>query len=467
MTAPESNNVLPLPAVAASSPPSSGEGESKPAKKERKKRELPPNFFDNFNTLVKHFVLIHGTDTAWDGAHEMVIKIAHMRLTYSSEAVKAWLNSPERRMILRDQLVFDPTRTCSRLCVNIYSGLESRPRTGRCGKILELLMHLVGESPEAHDWVLRWCALPLQQPGTKMATAIVMHGAEGTGKNAFWGVLQAIYGRYATMIGQAQIESDFNGWASGKLLVVANEVLGRKEKWELRGALKHMVTEPEIYINEKNMPERVERNHMNLVFLSNEVQPLVLGDGDRRYMVIDCWRNHERGKAFYDEVMDEIRNGGAEAFHAHLLSLPLEGFTAHSKPPDTQAKRDLVELGKDEPERFFDQWDSGMLDLPSGAAAAEDLYQAFRRWCMRQGERHVPSMTRFGRSAKIRYNSDRMRIQVEAFGRFDERQKVVYWGDGAVPDACEKVEGWLRTQVERFRLAVVQQNGGPNGDDGR
>ncbi len=467
MTAPEPNNVLPLPAVAASSPPSSGEGESKPAKKERKERKLPANFFDNYNTLVKHFVLIHGTDTAWDGAHEMVIKVAHMRLTYSSEAVKAWLNAPERKMILREQLVFDPTRTCSRLCVNIYSGLEARPKAGKCTKILELIAHLVGDSPEASAWLLRWCALPLQRPGTKMATAIVMHGAEGTGKNAFWSVLQAIYGRYATMIGQAQIESDFNGWASGKLLVVANEVLGRKEKWELRGALKHMVTEPEIYINEKNMPERVERNHMNLVFLSNEVQPLVLGEGDRRYMVIDCWRNHERGVAFYDEVMEEVRNGGVEAFHAHLLSLSLEGFTAYTRPPDTQAKRDLVELGKDEPERFFDQWQGDMLELPYGAAAAEDLYQAFRRWCMRQGERHVPSMTRFGRSAKIRFRSDRMRIQVQHFSRFEERQKILYWDQAKVPDTCEAVEPWLRSQVERFRLAVAAQNGEQGPDDGR
>lgn len=465
MTHPEPNNVVPHPAAAASSPPG-GEGEGKRKKRERRERELPVNFFDNFRTLRDKFVLIHGTDTAWDGEHEIVIKIAHMRLSYSSEAVKAWLNCPERKTILKDQLVFDPTGHADRCCVNIYSGIEMRPKVGRCDKILELLRHVLDGSAEAFDWVLRWCALPLQQPGAKLATAIVMHGAEGTGKNLYWDVLRAIYGRYATIIGQAQIESDFNPWASGKLFVIANEVLGRKEKWELKGALKHMVTEGELYINEKNMPERVERNFMNLVFLSNEVQPLVLGDGDRRYMVVDCWRKHERGEAFYNEVLAEIAAGGVEAFYAYLLALPLGGFTAHTKPPDTAAKRDLVELGRDEPERFFDQWRKEMLDLPYGVAAAEDLYAVFRRWCMRQGERHVPSMTRFGRSAKIIFSADVKRLPEKGREFSDPRQKVVYWDPKEVGDAVEDVDRWILEGVERFRARATSDSWSKPGDGG-
>ena len=59
--------------------------------------------------------------------------------------------------------------------------------------MLELLRHLCAESAQTADevdavveWVLRWIALPLQQLGTKMQTALRFHGAQGTGKNLFF-----------------------------------------------------------------------------------------------------------------------------------------------------------------------------------------------------------------------------------------------------------------------------------------
>lgn len=461
MTAAGDDNVVPLHPMAdageAGAPPPAG-GEGGKTGRKRRKRELPPGFFDNYRTLVEKYVLIHGTDTAWDGVHKMVVKVAHLRLTYSSEAVKAWLNSPERRMVTKDCVVFDPTNSVDRRThVNLFDRFELRPRKGKCTAVLNLLDHLVGGDARARDWILRWIALPLQRPGEKMATAIIMHGAEGTGKNIFWSAVRAIYGRYGTMIGQRQLEADFNGWLSAKLFVIGNEVLGRKEKWELKGALKHLVTEDEIYINEKNMPERVEHNHANLVFLSNEVQPLVLGKGDRRYLVVDCWQTHPDGDAYYEAVRAELRAGGIEAFYDVLLTLPLEGFNAHTKPPDTEAKRDLVELGKDEPDRFFDQWRAGLLDLPYGAAAADDLYAAFRRWCVQQGERHVPTLTRFGRSAKVIMQSGIKRLRLARRGVLDERQRTYYWDEGSVPDCCESVNDWLRDQAQAFREALSDQ----------
>jgi putative DNA primase/helicase len=262
------------------------------------------------------------------------------------------------------------------------------------------------------------------------------------------------------MIGQAQIESEFNGWLSAKLFVTGNEVLGRKEKWELKGALKHLVTEDFIYINEKMMPERVERNHANLVFLSNELQPLVLGQGDRRYMVVETWHQHPEGDAFYARVRNWLNDGGVEAFYAHLLALPLGEFGPHTKPLDTTAKRELVELGKDEPERFLEEWKAGGADLPYGVATAGDLYIAFRRWCMRNGERHIPTMQRFGRVAKLRFASRVMKFSLSRGMATDDKQWTVYWDGEAVPDSCEDLDAWVRRGAQKFRDAAFDPSRG-------
>ncbi|MEA3278873.1 MAG: hypothetical protein U9Q81_26985, partial [Pseudomonadota bacterium] len=69
--------------------------------------------------------------------------------------------------------------------VNLFRGWPVVPREGRCERLLELLYYLCGESDNVFDWVLRWTAYPLQHPGAKMRTAILMHGPEGTGKNTF------------------------------------------------------------------------------------------------------------------------------------------------------------------------------------------------------------------------------------------------------------------------------------------
>lgn len=465
MSAPDdsADNVVPLQprgsSDASAAPPSPPGGKGPPRKRAERKRDLPANFFDNLQTLKKHFALIHGTDTAWDGVNRMVMKIAHMRLTFGNDAVKAWLNAPDRRMVLKDAVVFDPTETVDeRTHVNLFDGFEVEPTPGECTKTLALLEHLCGGAGDVYQWILRWTALPLQRQGAKMHTAIVMHGAEGTGKNLFWGAIQAIYGRYGTIIGQAQLESEFNAWLSAKLFVIGNEVLGRKEKWELKGALKHLVTEDFIYINEKNMPERVERNHANLVFLSNELQPLVLGRGDRRYLVVECWKTHPEGEAFYAGVRAELAAGGVEALYHHLRTLDLGDFAPHTKPIETEAKRDLVELGKDEPERFLEQWRAGMLPLPYGAGTAQDLYTAFRRWCQRQGERHVPSLTRFGRAAKAMLRAKVGRMQVRWGTTNDTNAKTYYWDEGAVPDSCEDVDEWVKQQCQRLADAVFDAN---------
>ena len=93
---------------------------------------------------------------------------------------------------------------------------------------------------------------------------------------------------------------------------------------------------------------------MKLVFLSNEVMPLVLERDDRRYVVI--WVPPKLSQLFFDDVNDEINAGGIQALHHHLMNLDLGDFNEHTKPPLTRAKMDLQELGKSSEGRFLNDW---------------------------------------------------------------------------------------------------------------
>ncbi|MFV0370351.1 MAG: DUF5906 domain-containing protein, partial [Azonexus sp.] len=272
---------------AAREPAPGGEGAAK--SKKAAKEEKPINW-ERYNDLLDNFVLIYGTDTCYDLKVRMIIKVNHLRLAFGSDYVKMWLNSERRRMMMPDQLVFDPSCRVEVPAINLFEGFAMKAAKGDCSPIIELLAHLCADSAESDqgveaviDWALKWLALPLQRPGTKMRSALVFHGPQGAGKNLFFEIVAKIYGRYALVVGQEQLEDKFNDWASQKLFLIGDEVVARQELYHQKNNLKAFITGETIQINTKMMPLRTETNHVNVVFLSNEHQPLALEDGDRRY----------------------------------------------------------------------------------------------------------------------------------------------------------------------------------------
>lgn len=361
--------------------------------------------WERFHELLDNFVLIYSTSTCFDLRTRLVIQVNHLRLAFGSDYVKMWLGSDLRKMILPSQLVFSPGKACEFPEINLFDGMPIEPKEGDCQPILELLRYLCADSAATPDgvdgvmqWVLSWVALPLQKPGTKMQSAQIFHGPEGAGKNMFWEIVARIYGRYSTVVGQKQLESDFNAWASQKMLVIGDEVVTRQELYHHKGDLKKFITGETIQINEKGLPLREESNHCNVIFLSNEHQPLALGDGDRRYFVV--YTPPRRHDDLYQRVGRWAAAGGIAAFYHYLLGLDLTGFSQFDITPMTRAKQDLIELGLKPEERFAREWLSGYLPLPLMTCSASQLYRAFRRWCMASGERFPPAQEVFTKSAR-------------------------------------------------------------------
>lgn len=433
----------------ASAPPASGGGG---AKKGGKKKELPPDFFDKVDYLLENFVLIYGTDDAWDEKNRMIIRIPHMRHAFGSDVVKWWLGNAGRRMVSKTNVVFDPTLSCDPdTTVNLYHGFEMQPAPGDCSLILQLITHLCAGEDDLVEWVLKWIAYPLQHKGAKMRTSLIFHGDEGSGKNLFWeNVVKRIYGVYGGVIGNAQIESQFNEWASMKLFFVADEVVTRNELRQLKGRIKAMITGDTININPKNMTERVEANHMNFVFLSNELQPLALDKTDRRYLVL--WTPPNKPAEFYKAVADQIANGGVEAFYDFLMKLDLGDFSEHEKPPMTRAKADLINLGLSTPERFYREWSQGFLPLPFMCCSAQQLYAGYVRWCTLQGEKFPQTQTFFGRIIDRIGRGEVQRAKVKYDLGNEVKQRTVY-KVGEQP-AGASLNSWVENASSLFDKAL-------------
>lgn len=193
-----------------------------------------------------------------------------------------------------------------------------------------LLLHLCDFDQQTYRYVTRWLAYPLQKPGAKMQHALIINGAEGTGKSLFFGrVMATIYGDAARLVNSNGIDSRFNEWASGARFVVSEGRLTR-----LAG-LKALIAGDQVQINQKHREPRVEPNTMNFVFVTSSPDFLPLSLADRRFVAVEA--PPAREALFYKAVAEEIANGGAHAFRAYLMGLDLADFNQFSAPPRARA----------------------------------------------------------------------------------------------------------------------------------
>ena len=370
-----------------------------------KKTDLPSII--QIDEAVQRFAMIYGAGGTWfDSVEHMLIPKADLQDILPEHGMRDMRN--QKRVVRLDEVGFDPAESDPRIKCNLWGGWPTTPKQGSCSVMLELLEYLCsGESNprETFKWVLNWLAYPIQHPGAKMRTALIFHGPQGAGKNLFFETVMQIYGEYGRIVDQSAIEDKFNDWASRKLFLIADEVVARAELYHVKNKLKGIVTGEWIRINPKNVAAHDERNHVNLVFLSNERQPLVLDKDDRRYAVI--WTPEKLPEGFYADVKAELDEGGIAALHYHLLNLDLGDFNEHTKPPMTQAKADLIEESADSIDVFVDEWIAGEIEikgepLPFIPCLGTHLYTHYSAWARERGFNNIRNQKKLiGHLAKI------------------------------------------------------------------
>jgi putative DNA primase/helicase len=416
---------------------------------------------ESLDALLSRFALIYGLGgSVFDRQEHVVITLQDMAHACLHRALhRAWMEHPKRVIVRPAEVDFDPACTDPAITCNLWAGWPTAPQAGKCDKLLELLRHMCSEelfSAELYKWVLRWLAYPIQHPGAKMKTTLVLHGPQGTGKNLFFEAVMAIYGPYGRVIDQASIEDKFNDWASRKLFLIADEVVARSDLFHVKNKLKAFITGEWIRINPKNLAARDERNHVNMVFLSNEPMPVALDEDDRRHAVI--WTPGNLPQSFYDEVLRELEEGGAAALHDYLLHFDLGDFTPGTRPPSTDAKDELINLGRDSTTRFYLDLASGELPYKLAPALTTDVYRAYKAYCNDYGLRAAP-LPKLLNALHRRHgiNVARKRYYEGAVERGPHA--VLMLGDQHEAPSGISEKDWIGSCVEAFRSAMKDARG--------
>jgi putative DNA primase/helicase len=430
--------------------------------------------------LLARYALVYAAGGAvFDRQEHCLLPLTDMRnLCIRSELHKAWMEHADCDVVRQTDVGFDPAESDRSITCNLWGGWPTAPKAGSCERLLELLQYMCsGErnNRQLYEWVLRWIAYPIQHPGAKMKSTVVVHGPQGTGKNLFFEAVMSIYGKYGRILDQDALVDKHNDWASRKLFLIADEVVAQAHRFEVKNKLKTLITGTWIRINPKHLAAYDEANHVNLVFLSNEVMPVVLEEDDRRHCII--WTPEKKSAEFYAALLDEIRNGGVEALHHYLLHLDLGDFHPGTLPPETEAKRELIDLAQDSPVEFVDAVYHGdvrgtireerdgfgkLIRKHILAGLTQTWYDVYRHWCAGVGVKPA-SLKRFVNALEKRRSlrAERKRYFVYEDGSLTPERtgphSVLLWGQD-VPDGVDELE-WLGRQVGILRNNLGELRG--------
>lgn len=433
------------------------------------------------NEVVSRFSPVWSPDDVFYFDHVAHVVVSKASITnrmrrHGWDMVQAdvgWQEKPEVRI---EEVDFDPTETDANVKYNLWHGLPEIKQVegASCDALLDLLWRLCSHekanAQEIFDWTLNFLAYPLQNPGAKMQSCILIHGAQGAGKNTFFGALLDIYGNeYAVEFGPAQLENRFNAVFSKKLFAIGNEVVAsREELYHVKGNIKHMVTERRWVVEGKHKDQRWERNCCNFVFMSNELNPQVLESGDRRHLVIwtppvpdpylkpDEFNNWQQ---LWSAAQKERQNGGIYALYRVLMERDLDKFNESIWPPMTQAKQDLIDINMDSRERFYREWVKDEINgLPFMPCVTDDLYEGYRTWTIRSGIARSSPMHTF--SAYISKQPGVVKTRERILGGIGIVKKMMIIPSHLQPPEDGTRQTWLSQSADEFSEKLHDFKGG-------
>jgi hypothetical protein len=286
------------------------------------------------------------------------------------------------------------------------------------------------------DLLLNWLAGVLQRLEVKPMHALLSVGEiPGTGKSWVLRVLAKLIGDSNwTPITQDVLKSGFTGWALHTKLVIVEE-LRNVGNAELANKLHPWITQPEMMVNEKNLPMFTIEQKIAFAMMSNRLNAIKLDISDRRYLVVKTETEpHPDGIPHYIRLYDLLEDKVALGAILHqLMNRDLEGYNISGRAPETVAKEEVKKATASDLVKWIAE-NSGTIPYSYQAVTLEEIAAAVPSYIM--GNQSTGAI----KEAMEESGHYRFPQQVRLGGRDADRKRV-----------------WLHPSVEgRAELAALQ-----------
>lgn len=297
--------------------------------------------------------------------NESEFKTLHQRIKYTGINaitgedeekffINAWLFDETARQY--EKLEFLPKQETPDIFYNSFNGFEvEKQHEGEIKLNFEdsnlyiLLNHLCGNDPKVVNYVLKWIANRVQKPYEITKVALLFKSLQGAGKNLFWDwVGKSIIGQ-KYFFDTEKIDlvfGRFNGLIENIILGIINETSG-KDTFNIIELIKGLITADDNMIEHKGMKPYKNKNHIGLVFLTNNSNSINIPSDDRRFVGIKCNSDICNDPIFFPKVVEEIKSKKYDrCFYDYLMNININGFDFTNERPKTSFYNDMVELNR-------------------------------------------------------------------------------------------------------------------------
>lgn len=269
--------------------------------------------------------------------------------------------SVDKNTTLYDGVEFNPLTTTPNV-LNLWVGQTINPVEGEWPLIDTLLRDvLCGGRESEYQYLKKYLAHALQKPWEKPGVMIILLGGQGVGKGTFARVLQKIWSATFLQVNRIdQIVGDFNGSLERAYTVFLDEALFVGDR-KHSDALKSLVTEQTISVNEKHQPARQITSFHRFFSATNAEHFKSTDRDDRRDFVLRVSEHRKGDHAFWKAVTAEIEGSGVEAFAHYLLNLDLSDFNVRAKPNTRELTEQKLQSLEKFPRWWFDCLSQGTI----------------------------------------------------------------------------------------------------------
>ena len=221
---------------------------------------------------------------------------------------------------------------------------------------LEHIQYILPIIPE-QECFLDWLAYKIQHPASRSyAVVMVADNVFGTGRSWIARMLERVTQGQSGKVTLKQLigkgtsaEQNYNDWSAGRQFLFVNEAkdVSRDDFYNGYETFKDLVdtSTHSVRINPKFGHIREEEIFWNALIFTNHIDAISIPANDRRIAVFTN-TDKPRGTSYYERLFAALEDEEPGRVYWWLKMRDVAGFD-HTSPPDTAAKRKMIEMTRD------------------------------------------------------------------------------------------------------------------------
>lgn len=299
--------------------------------------------------------------------------------------VATWYNDPSMRMYM-DAQVYPPPLVCPPSHFNLWTespfhDLPLRPGQQEDRRGIDafkyVLFNICGKDQVSMDYCENWISHMIQKPGEKIGTALAFGGSEGVGKTLCCYYVERMVGRGRYIDTKLDnIVGSFNHLLENRILVVINE-LGKRLTSEQSDALKALITDSELSIQQKGVDQRETLSYHRVIVTSNN--PGSIDSSRRPFYVKATCEIKLAGQATKDALWALTKDDSAIAgLYRYYQNRPIP---QDMTPPNNEINREF--RASRDPYASFALYlcNTAFPNQVSAEMSSSELHMHYTAWC--------------------------------------------------------------------------------------